>query len=117
MVSQQESADSNCFSYYQAASAQYAICTHPDINVPNMSVFWDPETELDKIPTVNKTRNLLSNKTNELVSRFEKEFKRYFPKLDSDQLAMMVFHPVMVWMGFTYVLKTKIYAFFHSKSN
>jgi hypothetical protein len=103
MLSQQESADSNCFSYFQVASAKDAICKHSEINVPDMSVFWDPETELDKIPSVNKTRDLLSDKINELVSRFEKEFKRYFPKPDSDQLAMMVFHPVMVWMGFTYV--------------
>jgi hypothetical protein len=116
MVSQQESADSNCFSYFQVVNAQYAICKHPDINVPDMSVFWDPDTELERIPTVNKTRDTLSKDTTELMSRFEKEFKRYFPKPDSDQIAMMVFHPVMVWMGFTYVYTLNFILFsLHSK--
>jgi hypothetical protein len=101
MLSQQESADSNCFSYFQVASARYAICKQPTIKVFDMSVLWDPVTELDKIPTTKKGRDKLSAETNELVKRFDDEFKRYFPKPDSDQLVMMVLHPVMVWMGFT----------------
>jgi hypothetical protein len=101
MLSQQESADSNCFSYFQVASARYAICKQPTIKVFDMSVLWDPVTELDKIPTTKKGRDKLSAETNELVKRFDDEFKRYFPKPDSDQLVMMVFHPLMSWMGFT----------------
>jgi hypothetical protein len=100
LVPQQESADSNCFSYFQVASARYSICKQPFIKMIDMMRLWDPETELEKIPTVKKARNQLSLETTELVSRFDKEFKHSFPKPDFDQLVMMVFHPVMVWRGF-----------------
>jgi hypothetical protein len=100
LVAQQESADSNCCSYFQVANARYAICKQPDIKMIDITRLWDPQTELDKIPTVKKVRNQLSLETTELVSRFDREFKHYFPKPDSDQLVMMVFHPVMAWRDF-----------------
>jgi hypothetical protein len=103
LLSQQESADSNCFSYFQVASARYAICKQVDIKMLDMNVFWDPDTDQDKLPTTKKLRTDLTKETNELIERFDKEFQRYFPKPDSDQLIMMVFHPVMVWKGFSYV--------------
>jgi hypothetical protein len=101
MQSQQDSADSNCFSYFQVATARYAICKQPIIKMLDMTTMWDPCTEISKLPMIKKERRNLSDETVELIERFDKEFMRYFPKPDSDQLIMMVFHPVMVWMGFT----------------
>jgi hypothetical protein len=103
MQEQQESPDSNCFSYYQVANARYAICKYPTIKVLDMAGLWDPTTEMEKIPTIKVTRENLRPETQQLIARFDSEFQRYFPKPDSDQILMMVLHPVMVGMGFEYV--------------
>jgi hypothetical protein len=70
----------------------------------DMNVFWDPDTNKDKLPTTTKLRNDLTKETNKVIERFDKKFQRYFPKPDLDQLIMMVFHPVMVWKGFLHVI-------------
>jgi hypothetical protein len=72
LVSQQESTDSNCFSYFQVASARYAICKQTHIKMFDMSNLWDPETELDKIPTTKMATKDMNTKTRELIGRFKK---------------------------------------------
>jgi hypothetical protein len=101
MQSQQDSADSNCFSYFQVATTRYAICKQPIITMLDMSNMWDPCTEISKLPMMKKERRNLSDKTVGLIEQLDKGFNRYFWKPDSNQLIMMVFHLVMVWMGFT----------------
>jgi hypothetical protein len=43
------------------------------------------------------------DETKVLIDRLVQEFNKYFPTPDSDQLLMMMCHPVMVRLGFRYV--------------
>jgi hypothetical protein len=101
MTSQQQSVESNCFSYYHVVSARFYLKSSSefpviDINKDN----WKPTTEMSKIPTTLILKENLMAHTVELIDRFEAEFLNYFKAPDSDQILMMVFHPLMAWMGF-----------------
>jgi hypothetical protein len=101
MTSQQQSVESNCFSYYHVVSARFYLKSSTefpviDINKDN----WKPTTEMSKIPTTLILKENLMANTVELIDRFEAEFLNYFKTPDSDQILMMVFHPLMAWMGF-----------------
>jgi hypothetical protein len=103
MTSQQDSIDSNCFSYFQVANARHLLRTNFTFNVVDLSEHWTTDTDVKKLPCVQKTKNMLLPASSQLIDRLVKEFDRYFPEPDSDQLMMMVLHPVMVWSGFKYV--------------
>lgn len=45
-------------------------------------------------------KNELMEETQFLIERLVNEFNKYFPHPDSDQLLMMMFHPIMVHSGF-----------------
>ena len=101
MTSQQQSVESNCFSYYHVVSARYYLknsLEFPVIDLKNDR--WKPTTEVSKIPTTLISKDNLMGSTIQLIERFEKEFLHYFKSPDSDQILMMVFHPLMSWMGF-----------------
>ena len=101
MTSQQQSVESNCFSYYHVVSARYylkASTEFPIIDLKNDH--WKPTTEISKIPTTFILKENLMATTVELIDRFENEFLHYFKAPDSDQILMMVFHPLMAWLGF-----------------
>lgn len=101
MQSQQESADSNCFAYFHVATARYSICKQAELLIVDLSILSDPSIEVDKLPMIKTSKNQLSVETQELIQRFETEFNRYFEKPDSDQVMMMICHPVMIWSGFS----------------
>ena len=101
MTSQQQSVESNCFSYYHAVSARFYLKSSnefPVIDLKNDQ--WLPTTEVSKIPTTMVDKEELFDQTKELIERFENEFENYFKAPDSDQILMMVFHPLMAFMGF-----------------
>ncbi|MGL4342899.1 MAG: hypothetical protein ACRCSZ_10905, partial [Lactococcus lactis] len=102
MTSQQQSVESNCFSYYHVVSARYYLKSStefPVIDLKNKAQ-WQPTTDVCKIPTILIQKENLMESTIELIDRFEKEFLHYFKAPDSDQILMMIFHPLMAWMGF-----------------
>jgi hypothetical protein len=98
--SQEDNVDANCFSYYHVASAKYYITQLKSIKVFDLSAHWTADIDVTKIPQIQKTRDELNEETKKLIDRFKIEFDKYFPRPDSDQLLMMLFHPVMVWAGF-----------------
>jgi hypothetical protein len=98
MSSQQDSIDSNCFSYYNVANAHNCIESIDNLKVINITEHWTPETEIDMIPTVTKGLIERSDDTILLVERFRSESKRYFK--NPDQILMMAFHPIIVSSGF-----------------
>ena len=101
MTSQKQTVESNCFSYYHAVSARFYLKSSTEFPVIDLSNDqWKPTTEVSKIPTTMIRRDKLLESTVELVERFETEFGNYFKAPDSDQILMMVFHPLMAWMGF-----------------
>lgn len=100
LTSQQESVESNCFSYYQVVTARYYLSNVKKFRVIDLNGYWSPMDDLKKIETKMLLREELLDVTQELICRFEKEFQNYFSRPDSDQLLMMVFNPVIVWMGF-----------------
>lgn len=101
MTSQIDSIDANCFSYYNVAKARDSVLKilQMGINVIDVSSTWPPTTEPSLIPTVHKNYNELQGETHVLIGRLVNEYDRYFPFPDSDQIQMMLFHPVMVWKG------------------
>lgn len=100
MTSQEDSIDSNCFSYFQVANARHLLRNNFTFNVVDLSEHWTTDTDVRKIPCIQKTKNMLLPSSSKLIDRLVNEFDRYFPEPDSDQLMMMVLHPVMVWSGF-----------------
>lgn len=104
MTSQQQSVESNCFSYYHVVNARFYLRTSTEFEVFDLSKdHWLPTTDINKIPTVVMLKEDLMSSTQKLIDRFEDEFQNYFAEPDSDQILMMVFHPLMIWMGFEYV--------------
>jgi hypothetical protein len=99
MTSQKETVGSNCFSYYSVANARYFVESKKKLKV--LEIFGNryPSTEISKWPMVNMTIEQLKPDTQMLIERLVKEFDHYFKGPDSDQVMMMVFHPVMVWRG------------------
>lgn len=100
MTSQQESVESNCFSYYQVVTARYCLANVKKFRVVDLNGYWSPSEEVSNIEAKQLLREDMMPESLVLINRFEQEFKNYFEHPDSDQLLMMVFNPVMVWMGF-----------------
>jgi hypothetical protein len=99
-TSQQDGIDSNCLTYFFVATARHAITSSAIYNVIDISQLWNPDISLNKIQTISKRKEELLPETITLINRLENEFGKYFPKPDTDQIMMMVFHPIMVWNGF-----------------
>jgi hypothetical protein len=101
MTSQIDSVDANCFSYFNVAKTRDSLVKifEMGINVINLSETWHPTTEPSLIPCVRREYFELLSTTKTLIDRFVKEFDNYFPFPDSDQIEMMLLHPVMVWKG------------------
>jgi hypothetical protein len=99
MTSQKESIDSNCFSYYSVANARYFVESKRKLKVIDLGANWNPSCEVSKLPMVNMQLENLRPETQTLIERLVKEFDHYFRGPDSDQIMMMIFHPVMVWRG------------------
>lgn len=113
MTSQEDNVDSNCFSYYQVSQARHLLKTSKSYNIIDLCDHWTPETEVIKIPKVTRKREQLLPCSQKLIDRLVSEFDRYFPSPDSDQIMMMVLHPVMVWSGFKYVYDSVVLFYFY----
>jgi hypothetical protein len=101
MTSQIDSVDANCFSYYNVAKTRDSVLklTQMGMNVIDLNATWAPTTEPSLIPTIHKEYYELHEDTQTLIDRFVTEYDNYFPFPDSDQIQMMLLHPVMVWKG------------------
>jgi hypothetical protein len=100
MTSQKEGVNANTLSYYHVAMARNKIDIVTKLSVVDLNQTWLPDIDATKIPVISKELNELLPETNELINRFKKEFRHYFPQPDGDQVMMMVFNPLMVWSGF-----------------
>ena len=103
MTSQEDSVDSNCFSYFQVAQARHLLETNDLYKIVDVSEHWTPATDVKKIPSISKTKDAMLPVSKSLITRLVNEFNRYFEKPDSDQIMMMVLNPLMFWGGFRYV--------------
>ncbi len=101
MTSQIDNIDANCFSYFNVAKTRDSLVmiTEMGLNVLDVSATWAPTLEPSLIPTVTKGYHQLELATQTLIGRLVKEYDTYFPFPDSDQIQMMLLHPVMVWKG------------------
>ena len=101
MTSQIDSVDANCFSYYNVAKTRDSVnkITQMGMNVVDVNSGWAPTIEPSAIPTVHKEYFQLQLETQTLIDRFVNEYDTYFPFPDSDQIQMMLLHPVMAWKG------------------
>jgi hypothetical protein len=99
MTSQKQSVDSNCFSYYSVAYARFFVESANKFKVIDVSQNYNATTAVNKIPTITLQINQLQEDTQVFITRLVKEFNSYFRYPDSDQLIMMIFHPVMAWRG------------------
>jgi hypothetical protein len=101
MTSQIDSVDANCFSYFNVAKTRDSVLkiTQMGMNVVDVNSGWAPTIEPSAIPTVHKEYFELEIETQNLIDRFVKEYDNYFPFPDSDQIQMMLLHPVMAWKG------------------
>ena len=101
MTSQIDSVDANCFSYYNVAKTRDSLLkiTQMGINVIDVNSGWAPTMEPSTLPTVHKEYFELQPETKTLIDRFVNEYDTYFPFPDSDQIQMMLLHPVMTWKG------------------
>ena len=101
MTSQIDSVDANCFSYYNVAKTRDSLLkiTQMGINVIDVNSGWAPTMEPSALPTVHKEYFELQLETKTLIDRFVNEYDTYFPFPDSDQIQMMLLHPVMTWKG------------------
>lgn len=100
MTTQQDNIDSNCFSYLQVAKARYLLKTNDTYNVVDLTDHWTPDTDISKIPIVSKLTTSMLPSSQKLLTRLVTEFDKYFVEPDSDQIMMMVMHPIMVWSKF-----------------
>jgi hypothetical protein len=103
MSSQKEGCTSNVFSYYYVARARTCISKLKYLDVYDLDESWTPATPTERIPLKRLRREDLLDETKELIERFDSEFEKYFPYPDTDQILMMMLHPVMLWSGFRYV--------------
>lgn len=101
MTSQIDNVDANCFSYFNVAKTRDSllIITQMGIDVIDVSLTWEPTLEASQLPTVHKEYYELQEETHTLIDRLVNEYSTYFPFPDSDQIQMMLLHPVMVWKG------------------
>ena len=99
MTSQKQSVDSNCFSYYSVAYARFIVESAKNLKVIDLSQNYNTTTAVSKIPTITLQINQLQYNTQCFIDRLVKEFNSYFRYPDSDQIIMMILHPVMAWRG------------------
>ncbi len=100
MRSQKDDVNTNVFSYYNVAMTRAAIKRIKELMVMNLDKTWKPKWTEKNIPKIKITKEELMDDTKVLINRLVKELNFYFPNPDSDQILMMVFHPIMVWGGF-----------------
>jgi hypothetical protein len=100
MSSQQEGCTSNVFSYYFVARARTCISKLKHLDVCDLDESWTPGTPIDKVLLKQIQKENLLDETLTLIDRFDTEFAKYFPHLDTDQIIMMMLHPAMLWSGF-----------------
>jgi hypothetical protein len=100
MKSQEDDVSSNVFAYFMVAKTRAAIRRIKSLKVFNLNESWTPKTPVEDIPKIAITKNDLMEETQFLITRLIIEYDRYFPHPDSDQLLMMMFHPIMVNSGF-----------------
>lgn len=100
MTTQTQSVDSNCFSYFTVAYARFFVQSATKFKVIDFSQNYNATTPVNKIPTITLQINQLNPETQVFITRLVKEFDLYFRYPDSDQVIMMIFHPVMAWRGF-----------------
>jgi cell fate (sporulation/competence/biofilm development) regulator YlbF (YheA/YmcA/DUF963 family) len=100
MSSQQEGCTSNVFSYFYVARAQTCISKLKFLDVFDLEENWTPATQLHQIPIKRMQKDDLLQETKTLFERFDAEFEKYIPYPDTDQIMMMMLHPVMLWSGF-----------------
>jgi hypothetical protein len=100
MSSQTQSVDQNCMSFFNVHTARYLLTTKEQFRVVQLKRINSPTTLMKDNKYDNcKTTGLLDF-TNQLINRFHIEFDNYFKEPDSDQILMMVFHPLMMRAGF-----------------
>jgi hypothetical protein len=106
MSSKQEGCTSNVFSYYYVARARTCIAKFKFLDVYDLDKSWSPDTPTDRIPLKRVPRESLLEKTKVLIDCFDSKFENYLPYPDTDQILMMMLHPVMLWSGFRCVIDT-----------
>jgi hypothetical protein len=110
MNSQKDDVTGCVFSYFYVARSRFLMKKISMLNVVDLSKNqWTHKDDFDCIPKILTPIEDLQADTLTLIKRFEVEFQRYFPHPDSDQVMMMVFHPIMIWRGFWYVKLLSIY--------
>jgi hypothetical protein len=88
------------FTWLEITMCRRQLASLTSFKVFDNSKTWTPQTPVSEIPTIEMKREELHADTRELLSRLEKEFNRYLPEPDSDQLMAMVLHPVHVAVAF-----------------
>jgi hypothetical protein len=100
MCSQKDSVDMNCFSFFVVVQARFLLTTKKVFTVPKLSEYWEPTSPMKEIPSNDLEAAQLLEDSRTLLKRFQLEFDHYFVSPDSDQILMMVFHPLMLRKGF-----------------
>ena len=100
MNSQKDDVTSNIFSYFYVAKTRAIIKRIKELRVFDLDKSWSPKTKVEEIEKAQIKKEDLMEETKVLIDRLGTEFDRYFPRPDSDQLLMMMFHPIMVRLGF-----------------
>jgi hypothetical protein len=100
MNSQKDDVTGCVFSYFYVARSRFLMRKIDMLKVIDISKQYTHKDDFDGIPKILTPLENLQEDTRTLIKRFEVEFQRYFPHPDSDQLMMMVFHPIMIWRGF-----------------
>ena len=91
---------SYCFSYFKVAKTRAVIERITNLSVFDFDASWTPKTKVEDIKKKIININDCMKDTKTLIKRLLVEFNKYFPNPDSDQLLMMIFHPIMVRHGF-----------------
>ncbi len=101
---QSDHVDNNCFAYYHVAKVRHTLITAKEFKILNFQESWTPTTDISSSTILIdiKRENMLQT-TQTLIARLVNEYNLYFKALDSDQIMMMILHPIMVWKGFWYV--------------
>jgi hypothetical protein len=100
MKSQSDSATSNVLSYFYVAKTRAIIQRIKTLRVYDLNESWTPKTPVEDIKMIPIKFDDLMEETKLLIKRLVSEFNRYFPHPDTDQLLMMMLHPIMIRMGF-----------------
>jgi hypothetical protein len=88
------------FTWLEISICRQQLVSRKSFRVFDLNRKWTPQTPVKDIPRTSLKREDLQQNTQQLLTRLEKEFERYFSEPDSDQLMSMILHPIMVAMGF-----------------